>query len=86
MPQPRIKEPCFKCGKQGHFACECYSRTQINYSSYIDNQDEMVGIQPPLQLSNLLSNALTAFDSLPNNQKDELIQKYKGGAQDFPNI
>ncbi len=46
----------------------------------------MVGIQPPLQLSNLLSNALTAFDSLPNNQKDELIQKYKGGAQDFPNI
>ncbi len=38
----------------------------------------MIGIQPPLQLSNLLSNALAAFDSLPNKQKDKLIQKYEG--------
>ncbi len=45
---------------------------QIN-TSYLDDQDEMIGIQPPLQPSNLLSNTLAAFDSLPNDQKDELI-------------
>ena len=44
----------------------------------MDNQDDMIGIQPPLQLSNLLSNTLATFDSLLNDQKDELIQKYKG--------
>jgi len=46
----------------------------------------MVRIQPPLQPLNLLSNALTAFDSLPNDQKDKLIQKYEGGVQDFPDV
>ncbi len=46
----------------------------------------MIGIQPPLQPSDLLSNALTAFDSLLNDQKDELIQKYEGGMQDFPDV
>src|SRR6266853_2414297 len=65
---PCIREPCFKCGKQGHFTRECHSQTQINYTSYIDNQDNIIGIQPPMSPSNLLSNALTAFDSLPNEQ------------------
>ncbi len=70
---PCIKGPCFKCGKQGHFARECHLRIQVNYASYLDDQDKMIGIQPPLQPSNLLSNALTTFDSLPNDQKDKLI-------------
>ncbi len=46
----------------------------------------MAGIQALLQPSNLLSNALAAFDSLPNDQKDELIQKYEGENQDFPDV
>src|SRR5216683_2531482 len=69
---PHIKGPCFKCGKQGHFTQECCSWMQINYTSYINDQDNMIGIQPPIQPSNLLSNTLTAFDSLPNDQKDKL--------------
>ncbi len=36
--------------------------------------------------SNLLSNVLTTFDALPNDQKDKLIQKYKEGLQDFPDV
>jgi len=40
----------------------------------------------PLDPLNLLSNALAVFDTLPNDQKDELIQKYEGGTQDFPNV
>ena len=82
----RTKGPCFKCGKLGHFTRECRSRTQINNAHYLDDQDDMIGIQPPLQLSNLLSNALAAFDSLPNDQKGELIQKYEGENQDFPDV
>ncbi len=78
QPLPRTKGPCFKCGKLGHFARECRSQTQINNTHYLNDQDDMIGIQPPLQLSNLLSNALAAFDSLPNEQKDKLIQKYEG--------
>ncbi len=46
----------------------------------------MMGLQEPIHLSNLLSNVLAAFDTLPNEQKDKLIQKYEGGLQDFPNV
>src|SRR6266851_7174430 len=83
---PRTKGPCFKCRKPGHFARECHSRMQINNAHYLDDQDDMIGIQPPLQPSNLLSNTLAVFDSLPNDQKDELIQKYEGEDQDFPDV
>ncbi len=83
---PRTKGLCFKCRRQGHFARECRSKTQINNAHYLDDQDDMIGIQPPLQPSNLLSNALATFDSLPNDQKDELIQKYEGENQDFSDV
>ncbi len=83
---PRTKGPCFKCGKLGHFTREYCSRMQINNAHYLDDQDDMIGIQPPLQPSNLLSNTLAVFDSLPNDQKDELIQKYEGEDQDFPDV
>jgi len=46
----------------------------------------MISIQPPLQPSNLLSNTLVAFNSLLNDQKDKLIQKYEGENQDFPDV
>ncbi len=52
----------------------------------MDDQDDMTGLQTLLDPSNLLSNALAAFNTLPNDQKDELIQKYEGGAQDFPDV
>ncbi len=58
---------------------------QINQTSWIDEQDNLIGIEP-IHPSNLLSNALAAFNTLPNKQKDELIQKYEGGMQDFPDV
>jgi len=45
-----------------------------------------MGLQMPLSPLNLLSNALSAFDSLPNDQKDKLIQKYERGTQDFLDV
>ncbi len=44
----QMKGPCFKCGKLGHFARECRSRMQINNAHYLNDQDDMIGIQPPL--------------------------------------
>ena len=43
----------------------------------------MTGVQPALNLANLLDNALKVFDTLPPKQKDSLIQQYKGKKQDF---
>jgi hypothetical protein len=45
-PRPP-KGPCFKCGRMGHFACECHSGTQINMMDYQDdNQDNL---QDPME-------------------------------------
>ena len=43
----------------------------------------MAGVQEAIHLANLLNNALKVFDTLPLEQKDALIAKYKGKQKDF---
>jgi hypothetical protein len=50
----------------------------------MDQEEEMGHVQNPISPQNILDNALKAFDQLPMDQKDAFIQKYEGGAEDFP--
>jgi hypothetical protein len=40
-------------------------------------------MQEPLTPENILDNTIRMFDTLPTDQKDTFIQKYKGGQEDF---
>jgi hypothetical protein len=50
----------------------------------MDQEDNMLGLQEAINPTNLLNNALKVFDTLPIEQKDALIAKYKGKKEDFP--
>src|SRR6266851_9860626 len=81
-PFPRKKGPCFKCGKEGHFARDCRS-TRARYINYMDQNDDMSQLQEAITPENILDNAIRMFDTLPLDQKDAFIQKYEGGQEDF---
>jgi hypothetical protein len=44
----------------------------------------MLEVQQAINPSNGLKNALDVFDALSLNQKNELINKYKGKKENFP--
>ena len=46
----------------------------------------MANLQAPLTPDGTLDNALTSFDQLPNELKDQFIQKYKGDSQNFQGV
>jgi hypothetical protein len=48
----------------------------------MDQDKDMSGVQEAMNLANLLDNVLKVFDTLPLEQKDTLITKYKG-KEDF---
>ncbi len=72
---PRKRGPCFKCGKEGHFARDCRS-TRAHYINYMDQSKDMSQLQAAIRM----------FDTLPLDQKDAFIQKYKGGQEDFAEV
>ena len=85
MFPPRKKGPCFKCGKDGHFARECWS-ARAHYINYMDQRDDMSQLQDTITPENILDNAIKMFDTLPMDQKDAFIQKYEGSQEDFAEV
>ena len=49
----------------------------------MDQSEDMSQMQDTLTPENILDNAIAMFDTLPLDQKDTFIQKYKGGQEDF---
>ncbi len=84
MPQWK-KGPCFKCGKEGHFARDCLS-TRAHYINYMDQDDDMSQLQSAITPKNILNNTIRMFDTLPLDQKDAFIQKYEGTQEDFAEV
>jgi len=76
---------CFMCNCVGHLAHNCHARNaQIN--SVIDEPEDMSNIQTPITPEGILDNALSMFDRLLEDMKDQFIQRYEGKSQDFQDV
>jgi hypothetical protein len=65
--------------------CDCHARNaQIN--SVIDEPDNMSNVQAPITPEGILNNALSMFDRLLEDMKDQFIQRYEGKSQDFQGV
>ena len=49
----------------------------------MDQEEDLSNIQQEMHSTNLLDNALQAFNTLPLTQKDALIMQYEGKQEDF---
>jgi hypothetical protein len=64
---------CFTCNCVGHLACDCRAKqTQINL--IIDETDNMSNVQALITPEGILDNALSMFDRLSEDMKDQFIQ------------
>ena len=69
----------------GYLAHNCYTRnTQIN--SVIDEPEDMSNVQTLITPEGMLNNALSMFDHLSEDMKDQFIQRYEGKLQDFQGV
>jgi len=77
---------CFNCNKEGHFQAQCRAPKKAQINSVLDEPEDMVSVQQALTPDSILDNALTMFDQLPDQLKDNFIQKYKGESQNFQDV
>jgi hypothetical protein len=87
-PRPQRVRKCYNCDCPRHFAAECTRPRQAQgrqayVQDYMDQDEDMTGVQEAIHPANLLDNALKVFDTLPLEQKDALIAKYEGKQEDF---
>jgi hypothetical protein len=52
----------------------------------MDELEDMANVQKALTPDGILDNALTMFDQLPDQLKDDFIQKYEGEPQNFQGV
>jgi len=82
----RPQRKCFNCNKEGHFQAQCWAPRKEQINSVMDEPEDMMSIQQALTPDGILNNALTMFDQLPDQLKDDFIQKYKGESQNFQDV
>ncbi len=56
---------------------------QAQVQDYMDQDEDLSQVQEEIHPANLLSNAFWAFDTLPLEQKDQMIAQYEGKREDF---
>jgi len=52
----------------------------------MDEPEDMANMQKALTPDGILDNTLTMFDQLPDQLKDDFIQKYEGELQNFQGV
>jgi hypothetical protein len=73
LPKQWPPRKCFTCNHVGHLACDCRAKNaQIN--SVIDKPEDMSNVQAPITPKGILDNALSMFDRLSEDMKDQFIQ------------
>jgi hypothetical protein len=82
----RMPHKCFNCNKEGHFQAQCRAPKKAQINSVLNKPEDMGGIQQALTPDGILNNALTMFNHLPDQLKDDFIQKYKGESQNFQDV
>jgi hypothetical protein len=66
-------------------ARDCHTKNaQIN--SVIDEPEDMSNVQASITPKGILNNALSMFDRLSEDMKDQFIQQYEGKSQDFQDV
>jgi len=69
----------------GHLARDCRAKN-VQINSVIDEPEDMSGVQAPITPEGILDNALSMFDRLSEDMKDQFIQRYEGKSQDFQGV
>jgi len=85
LPKQWPPRKCFTCNRVGHLACDCCAK-QAQINSVIDEPEDMSNVQAPITPKGILDNALSMFDHLSEDMKDQFIQRYEGKSQDFQDV
>src|SRR6266853_3972207 len=70
----RPPRKCYNCDKVGHLVAQCRAPKKARITCAYDEPEDTTNLTP----DNILDNALSSFDRLSNDLKDEFIQKYEG--------
>ena len=84
-PKQRPPRRCFMCNCIGHLACDCRTKN-VQINSVINEPKDMSNVQAPITPEGILDNALSMFNRLSEDMKDQFIQRYEGKSQDFQDV
>ena len=73
------------CNHVGHLARDCHAK-QAQINSVIDEPEDMNNVQALITPEGILDNALSMFNRLSEDMKDQFIQRYEGKSQDFQDV
>jgi hypothetical protein len=73
LPKQWPLRKCFTCNRVGHLARDCHAKN-VQINSVIDEPEDMSNVQTLITPEGILNNALSMFDRLSEDMKDQFIQ------------